>query len=356
MTNKEVVKIPKLVLTGFKFKHHGAHAGYDQLQKHIPGAVWVNRDDYDYTVQEWWKKKGWARINLYLERWRDWRYQLRLKQALRGADVVHFLYPENTLACLPYNIDPAVKVIATFHQPVAWWEEVLSKPRFTQELARYQRVDTAVVLSNDLKEVIQKGLGIKDVRFVPHGVDGDFFKPNQQKRHEQVVLVLGSWMRDLDLLEAVIEHSIKASSQIAFRLVISPYHHSRFDRFDRVQCMSGLDDRDLLAELHLASLLFLPLKSATANNALLEAGATGLPIMTNKLKAIEEYFPEEEVIFFDYESLQDASKVSQRLCSVLNDPNLLAKMGASIVKRAQMYHWQNVAQKTAQLYTLRQNR
>jgi len=345
----------KIVLTGFKFKHHGAHTGYDQLQQHIPGAVWVNRDDFDHTVPSWWQKRGFARINLYLERWRDWRYQLSLKRALRGAEVVHFLYPENTLANLPFQIDPAVKVIATFHQPVAWWDEVLKKPRFEQELTQYKRVNTAIVLSSDLEEVIKEGLGIKDVRFVPHGVDGDFFKPGDHNRLEQVVLVLGSWMRDLDLLEGVIEHSLKANGRIAYRLVISPYHHQRFARFDRVFCMSGLNDNELLQELQQASIMFLPLKAATANNALLEAGSTGLPIITNKLKAVEDYFSEEEVIFFDYEIHKNAQMVSELLLGALSNQLLLTQKGDFILKKAQSYHWQSVASKTLLLYVHRQN-
>ena len=333
----------KIVLTGFKFKHHGAHTGYDQLQQHIPGAVWVNRDDFDHTVPSWWQKRGFARINLYLERWRDWRYQLSLKRALRGAEVVHFLYPENTLANLPFQIDPAVKVIATFHQPVAWWEEVLKKPRFEQELTQYKRVNTAIVLSSDLEEVIKEGLGIKDVRFVPHGVDGDFFKPGDHNRLEQVVLVLGSWMRDLDLLEGVIEHSLKANGRIAFRLLISPYHHQRFARFDRVLCMSGLNDSELLLELQQASLLFLPLTGATANNALLEAASCALPVMATQHRALLDYFSEEQVLYFGLELHQKSEIVSKMLLDYLSNIPTLEYQASSLFEQAKQYHWNSIA-------------
>lgn len=340
----------KIVLTGFKFKHHGAHTGYDQLQQYIPGAVWVNRDDYDHTIQAWWHKRGWARINLFLERWRDWRYQRSLKHALRGADVVHFLYPENTLANLSFEIDPAVKVIATFHQPVAWWKEVLQKPRFEQELAQYKRVNTAIVLSSDLEEVIKEGLGIKDVRFVPHGVDGDFFKPGSQNRLEQVVLVLGSWMRDLDLLEGVIEHSLKANGRITFRLLISPYHHQRFARFDRVSCMSGLNDSELLLELQQASLLFLPLTGATANNALLEAASCALPVMATQHRALLDYFSEEQVMYFDHKSHFQPQEVALKLCRLLEGQHFLEEASQRLSEMAVNYHWKNNAQEYFKIY------
>jgi glycosyltransferase involved in cell wall biosynthesis len=63
-------------------------------------------------------------------------------------------------------------------------------------------------------------------------------------------------------------------------------------RFDNVHTHRGIDD-DTLAELYRnADVLLLPLTDSTANNALLEGMASGLPLVATDLPAVRAYLPE----------------------------------------------------------------
>jgi glycosyltransferase involved in cell wall biosynthesis len=340
----------KVVLTGFKFKHHGEHAGYDLLHIHVPDRIWINRDDYDYTVQSWWQIKGLSRINLILEKWRDYRYILALKNALKNASTVHFLYPENTLSIYPHEIPLSIKVIATFHQPQSWWIQKLNHPGSSKELARYTRVNTAIVLSKELIPIVRDSIGIRDVKFIHHGVDRRFFKPNTKKRARKRVLVLGTWKRDLDLLETVLKLATQLDSEIEFRLIMLPRISNRYSKITRVTCLHNMSDDSLLDELQQNSILFLPLVEATANNALLEAASCGLPIMATYHDSLTDYFSSKEIFYFNYSDHSIAEKIVGRLIDILNNEGLMIEKQQLILDAAKSYDWDHISKKINQLY------
>ena len=66
-------------------------------------------------------------------------------------------------------------------------------------------------------------------------------------------------------------------------------HHHYFKGLTNVELHSSINDKSLLRLYQSAQILLLPLLDCTANNALLEGMACGLPVVTTDLPAIKDY-------------------------------------------------------------------
>lgn len=104
---------------------------------------------------------------------------------------------------------------------------------------------------------------------------------------------MGSHMRDLSVIPEVMQRLRSVSEEIELVMVVPPQIHSRFQGEPGIRCLSSLDDADLRSLYQSASCLLLPLEDGVACNALLEAMACGLPIVTTSVGANTDYLPRE---------------------------------------------------------------
>ena len=113
--------------------------------------------------------------------------------------------------------------------------------------------------------------------------------------------------------------------------------------------INGISDSELLWIYRSADLVFLPLVDAMANNAILEAMAMGLPIVTTDLPATREYLGDDAALFY---SRSDANAAANAIESLIEDPNLRKKMGYTGLMRAmRQYDWNVVGRLYQQLYS-----
>lgn len=291
----------KVHLIRTRFPHLGQHSGLHQFVKYIDPAL------VRLTLAE--LLPGHDRLRLP-----SGRLQYRLRRRVRphdlvlydlndlraeiegfgrwmfdGLDVVHYLDGEYSLQYLPSWCErwKALRskpfVLATFHLPAQELESRLV-PRFLKD------VDHVVVLSPEQKEFIKHHFPAESISIVPHGIDTEFFNPGEMDHaHDGVFrcICVGYWQRDYETLWAVARRLQESHPCIEFQLVAKGKAIPPDVR--NVQQHLDLTDEELRDLYRRADVLFLPLLSATANNALLEGMACGLPVVSTDLDAVRLY-------------------------------------------------------------------
>jgi glycosyltransferase involved in cell wall biosynthesis len=341
-----------LAVVGFKFRHHGRYSGYHQIVQYLSPTVYLDRGKFDFTTPLF-NFSGGSRVNQVLEKARDHRFFRDLYKVCHNPKirVIHFLYPENTLAHCPFEIPEDKLVIGTLHQPQSYFRDIFeSKNKNKLAIKNYQRCNRAIVLSRGEVDGVKSITGIKEVFFIPHGLDTQRFKPSIAKRKEDRILFLGNWLRDFHCAAGVFTILSRINPSVIVTVVCNSEYHKYFRGISNVECLSNITDDHLLDLLQTYTLLFLPLKSATANNALVEAAACGLPIFTTDLGSIADYIPLSDQMKFPLHMHGDHNELANRVLVILDlfrkrleDSNQLKEFTLGL-------SWDLIARKTVDVY------
>ena len=103
------------------------------------------------------------------------------------------------------------------------------------------------------------------------------------------------------------------------------------------------NDEELKLLYQRCSVLFLPLKRFTANNALLESASCGCNILISANAMVNGYLPENQICITDF----DLDKVVDRIQTYLVCPSVNLKLSSYI---AENYSWEKIAQETQSLF------
>lgn len=271
----------KLVYIGFAYKHHkGTHAGYQHIKDNL---------SYDYLIE---CQKEFEFLFF------DIKYASLFKRALRRLyavifgdgcpyamfrallyswqhkeDVVfHIIYGDNIYAKFFYNLKRKKhKVVVTVHQPLERY--LINKKTMNKILWP----DHLIVLAANELEEFKKTTGRNNVSYIPHGICTDFYMPTDEVKQNGSVLMVGNWLRNFELAKDVFKKLHEEHPEIVINMVGSPVRREEFSPY--VNYYSGISDDDLLKLYRESSVMYLPITRFTANNALLEAGATGCNIL-----------------------------------------------------------------------------
>lgn len=216
--------------------------------------------------------------------------QMALKAAIKNnAKLIHNTHLEDNHGFLGADkTKHAYHLIATAHQPVSWWKYT------NKNKACLQQLDLLISLTRRDQNFFEKIIPGR-VRLVYHGVDTNFFKITKEIRDRPYrILFVGNWLRDTAFFEEVVSEVLAFSKEIIIDIV-SPANKEldspvfRLCKYQQVSVHYNLSEEQLLNLYNNSRLLFLPLIDSTANNALLEAAACGVPIITSNLESVKEY-------------------------------------------------------------------
>jgi glycosyltransferase involved in cell wall biosynthesis len=325
-----------------------ARSGYTRVAEHISGAelievprvgdgnmmqkgvrVLANR----LSVTSWYQFSS-ARLEL-----RAWK---RLRSGFRG--LVHVLWADSDLGYMDLICRRrGVPICCTFHGAAEELPSVIPRPR------RLRNLGAIIVVSKTQTEYfLSVGVPKERIVFIPHGVDAQYFTATDARTPADVftVLSVGSYRRNFELLRTVCER-FQDDTRFRFEIVSAPRFRAMFEGLPNVLFRSGISDRELVEAYGGASCLLMTAESSTANNAILEALACGLPIVTERVGGISEYVNAEcalETAPREVEGLVEALKLLQR------DENLRRKMAAAARRHAVSFSWENIGRLTNQVY------
>ncbi|NSW52306.1 MAG: glycosyltransferase family 4 protein [Anaerolineae bacterium] len=335
----------------YRYSHHSPHSGYSRLAEYgekllsaemIPVAKpvpkWLFRDRIYWRLAK--GTPGYTREAIAAEL----AVGLRL---LREKDTIfHFLYGETTYHyCGSLNHHRGNRILATFHLPPAGIQRswMIEKP--------LQQLSAVVCVGTSQQDYLGKIVGHERVFFAPLGIDLDYYTPLQSfsERDPDLCLVVGDNYRDFATLRGVIELVSYLRPQTHFVAVLPQRCYALVGEHPNLTMKSKIPEAELLALYRSASLMVLPLTDATANNAVLEAMACGLPMVVTDVGSTRDYVSE------DCSSLTPvgaARKMAECVIDLLASPDTLETMSKAALTQAAKFAWPVVMNKVQMIYSV----
>jgi glycosyltransferase involved in cell wall biosynthesis len=260
-------------------------------------------------------------------------------------DIIHCLDGEHSMQFLPTllkRLPPRrPKLIGTYHQPPELLGSLIIKDLIG-------RLDCVTVVSPEQVSYFSEFVVPHDkIRLILHGIDVDFFRPgnNQKDERKFKCITVGHYLRDLKTLRKVAE-KLSSYKNIEFHLVSA--RETEVEDLANVIIHKSIDDASLLELYQQADILFLPLLQSTANNALLEGIACGLPVISTYLPSVKAYLPGKEAILVE-ENHPD--QFVEAILHLYHNSADRSNMAREARKRAEELDWRNIAPQFEAVYS-----
>jgi glycosyltransferase involved in cell wall biosynthesis len=265
----------------------------------------------------------------------EWRIAGECRKGLW--DLVHCLDGEHGVRFLPQMLSAIrrrVPVVASFHQPPDIADRLVSP-------AVLRRLDAVILMAPSQRGWAERHVAPERVHVILHGVDVDFFRPAPApaERARLRCITVGNWLRDWPVFAAV----AGALPDVDFLAVTGA---RAVPALPNVSVRTGLSDEALATLYREADIAFLPLTGSTANNAILEGMASGLPLVVSDLAAVRAYVPGDAGLLVEGSADRHVAAI-RRLAA---DPSLRLTMGRAARRRAESLSWPKVAGQHEDIY------
>lgn len=335
-----------------KWIHHTPSGGYDLLAPAVGArAVWRSTTGGIAlrVCRRLWKIWSYRSTYPNYYDFEDWLTELRL---LTGClfdrpDVVHVLYGEQHLDLLLRRRSwLRCPLVASFHLPA----DQLNREFTHFESERIRGIDAAVVVARSQLAEFERFFGPNKVVYVPHGIDTTRFRPsdNEPESDELRLLIVGLWLRDWEVMHRVIDAVRNSQLPVKFDVVTLPPFFPYFTGCSNVTLRSGISETELIELYQKADALFMPLKDATANNAVLEALACGVPVIATDVGGIPDYVTADCGWLIPRGDVESPIELIKQLCA---DKNIARSRRQSARAQALKFDWRRVAERLFVVYS-----
>lgn len=267
----------------------GNHTGYQQLPRYMQKLspemkVIGSRNSFSDLMlgKAYSLYRGWPARNQF-----DAAAELRFLRANSVPEPVkHVLHFENHYLFFDQWTKAPAEIISTLHVPRAEWTH--------PELEALKHLSSAIVLYQRDIEFFESYVGKGRVKFVPHGVDVEFFRPRTPAPEPKRLFYSGHYLRNTRMLARVLERLAEEHRGLEFHLLVPDALRSSEDykalngRSDIVWHQNITDDQ-LAALIASAYLVLLPMNDSGATTAVVEALACGTPVVTTDVGGIRDY-------------------------------------------------------------------
>ena len=302
----------ELIFVGDPCCDHSPSSGYHQLCSLFPDAGWLAGRPLERGNETWYRRPA--------------------ATDEPAVQLVHVLYGDCSGKTLFEPIRarfPEAFIVSSVHQPVALLRRdplahaSLSKADAIVAVSRTQVVDLAA-------------LGVERPLFaVPHGVWAQAFRPPALEACERRdVLLVGNYLRDWESGGRVAR--LLAGLGVRCVVVGSNAPADPFGGAPPVEVRMRVSERDLAGAYDRAAALLMPLRDATASNALLEAMAAGCPVVCTRCRSlVDDYLGDDDDAFPE----SGEAVAVERLMRYVRDADARARRSRSLMRRAELFDW-----------------
>lgn len=284
--------------------------------------------------------------------------ETQIQRQIENYDIIHFLDAEHcgllsSLLKLQTQIPFNKFLVATFHQPPSVLKDLIINPYFLRGF------DKIHLLAPNQIQFFNSYINPEKLIVIPHGVAPEIFEnklpaylvgvdvdadikqlSSMKNEKKSIILTVGKWLRDFEMLREVAK-ILQKNSDLLFVIVSHGLKSNDLELPNIILLNEGISDSQLHSLYQEASLLFLPLKDSAANNAILEAMAHGLPIVTTDLPATR-YYTDNSAIFCE-NNAQAYVKAIEDLLFALKNPVNKNKISSKLRKKAESLVWKKIA-------------
>jgi glycosyltransferase involved in cell wall biosynthesis len=326
--------------------HHGSNSGYKQILKYTKPTVTAGLKDTtrkDKFLSYYYKHEfiGWMRA------------------LLKRIQIVHILYGEDYFR-FSHLLFRRLPIVVTFHQPESILLQELRDGDYNGKVAgithrltksRFEKVDAVILTSENQLNVAKQFFDHDKIHVIPLGIHINKFnqllKQSNIKRQLNLFITVGEWQRDWDLYIKHVSFLNEHFPELEFIVVnnkLSTDIKEKLLKLSNVTYKGNVSDDELYMLYLKANAMFLPLKGVAGSNALNEALALGVMILSN-LKLSKD-----DDVFLNYESLDDLKNVVNDLL-ILNNAQRLV-LAEKVNSSVQSISWESISKRTLDVYEL----
>jgi len=250
-----------------------------------------------------------------------------------------------------------------YHTDIPEYVRILTEDRFLESLAwsymhwLYGQVDTVFVNSEQYRKCwIDRGFAPEKLKILPRGLDTDLFNPTRRdlsfwpgagvNGSEIRLLYVGriSREKDLDVLAAAYHKVRKAGQPVRLYLVgLGPYAEALAAALPDAVFLGYLTGEPLARAYASADVFVFPSTTDTFGNVIIEAQASGLPVIVSDLGGPKELVENRVTGFIT--KAHDAEDVARAITLLAADQKLRTRMGEKARQSVLDRSWPDAFQK-----------